>query len=347
MCCSSIVTPSFVSPQAPLDQVNGEPVPNRPATKEGVMAAASSSSTGAVSIALHPLVIMNVAEHYTRTRAQDSSSSGPASLVIGALIGRQRGRNLEVMNSFELLVHRLDVVSVDKDYYETKEGQFKQVFPELDFLGWYTIGDHPTVEDINIHKQICEINESPIFMKLNPLSRQTKLPITLYESVIDLVNGEATLLFSPVPFSLATEEAERIGLDHMARLSNWTPQGPNGEASSSVAADQLKVQYNAVKMLRDRVRIIRDFVIDARDGKVEWNHDILREAHNLSNRLPLINSNSFRGEFYNQCNDVALMTYLGMLTKATNDVNQFVNKFNTLYDRHGMGRRMKSSHFLF
>lgn len=42
----------------------------------------------------------------------------------------------------------------------------------------------------------------------------------MYESVIDLVKGEATLLFSPVNFTVVTEEAERIGLDHMARLSS-------------------------------------------------------------------------------------------------------------------------------
>lgn len=42
----------------------------------------------------------------------------------------------------------------------------------------------------------------------------------MYESVIDLVNGEAKLLFVPLQYTLITEEAERIGLDHMARLSS-------------------------------------------------------------------------------------------------------------------------------
>lgn len=42
----------------------------------------------------------------------------------------------------------------------------------------------------------------------------------MYESVIDLVNGEAKMLFVELSFTLVTEEAERIGLDHMARLSS-------------------------------------------------------------------------------------------------------------------------------
>jgi COP9 signalosome complex subunit 6 len=125
----------------------------------------------------------------------------------------------------------------------------------------------------------------------------------------------------------------------MAKLSgNWSGSGGNADAATSVAGDHLKVQYNAVKMLRDRVRIIRDYVVDTKEGRIPWNHEILREAHNLSNRLPLVQSNTFRQEFFNQCNDVALMTYLGMITKGTQSMNQFVTKFGTLYDRQGMGR---------
>lgn len=50
----------------------------------------------------------------------------PGSAVIGALIGRQEGRNIEVMNSFELLSHTVEEnVVIDKEYYYTKEEQCK------------------------------------------------------------------------------------------------------------------------------------------------------------------------------------------------------------------------------
>ena len=48
---------------------------------------------------------------------------------------------------------------------------------------------------------------------------------------------------------------------------------------------------------------------------------------------------------FQQCNDVGLMTYLGTITKGCNDINQLVNKFNLLYDRQGMGRRMRGIFF--
>ncbi|KAK3920454.1 COP9 signalosome complex subunit 6 [Frankliniella fusca] len=297
---------------------------------------ASSGTAGSVSAFLHPLVIMNISEHWTRIRAQE----GKAQQVIGALIGKQKGRNIEVMNSFELQFTTIagDII-IDRDYYGTKEEQFKQVFSDNDFLGWYTTGEAPDDSDIKVHKQICEINESPVFLKLNPNSRQSDLPVTLFESVIDLVAGEATMLFVQIPYTLATEEAERIGVDHVARMSS------NETGESSLVAEHLSAQHSAIKMLHSRVRLVLQYVKAVESGQLPVNHEILREAFSLSNRLPVLQSPKFKGDFYNQCNDVALMTYLGALTKCCNDINQYVNKFNVMYDRAGLGRRMRGLFF--
>jgi len=89
----------------------------------------------------------------------------------------------------------------------------------MDFLGWYTTGEEPTDKDLEVHRQFVEYNESPVFLKLNPNTTVGDLPITVYESVIDLVGGEATMLFIDLPYTLATEEAERIGVDHVARMT--------------------------------------------------------------------------------------------------------------------------------
>ncbi|GJQ84920.1 hypothetical protein Trydic_g527 [Trypoxylus dichotomus] len=303
-------------------------------SEKNVMA---SGTTGSITCSLHPLVIMNVSEHWTRERAQNISIQR----VIGALIGKQKGRNIEIMNSFELVFTIIgrDVV-IDRDYYNIKEGQFKQVFSDMDFIGWYTTGDAPNTADITIHKQICEINESPVMLKLNPFDKNIDhLPVTLYESVIDLINGEATMLFVPLTYTLATEEAERIGVDHVARMSS-TDAGEN-----SLVAEHLTAQHSAIKMLYSRVKLVLEYIKAVKKNEIPRNHEILREAYSLCHRLPVIQSSRFRQDFYNQCNDVGLMTYLGTLTKGCNDLNQFVNKFNILYDRQGMGRRMRGIFF--
>lgn len=94
------------------------------------------------------------------------------------MIGKQKGRNIEIMNSFELLFTCIgDDVHIDRDYYNTKEEQFKQVFSEMDFLGWYTTGSMPNERDIRVHKQICEINESPVMLKLEPRPKSTDVSL--------------------------------------------------------------------------------------------------------------------------------------------------------------------------
>jgi COP9 signalosome complex subunit 6 len=99
-------------------------------------------------------------------------------------------------------------------------------------------------------------------------------------------------------------------------------------------------------MLRDRVKLVHDYVRKVQDESFSVNYEILRDAFNLCHRLPLITSDnsSFNEDFYNQCNDVALLTYLGMVTKSTNSINQFVNKFNVLLDRQTVGRRVRPAY---
>jgi COP9 signalosome complex subunit 6 len=82
-----------------------------------------------VVISLHPLVLMNISEHWTRYRAQE----GSALQVYGALIGKQEGRKIEVFNSFELKYEKIDEdVIINRDYYNTKEEQCKSKYALID-----------------------------------------------------------------------------------------------------------------------------------------------------------------------------------------------------------------------
>ncbi len=111
-------------------EVDEAPVASTSSDKSSVLA---SGVVGSVSVSLHPLVIMNISEHWTRTKAQNGAATND---VFGALIGKQSGRNIEIMNSFELDFGRIDGnIVINRDYYDLKESQFKQVFSDMDFLG--------------------------------------------------------------------------------------------------------------------------------------------------------------------------------------------------------------------
>jgi len=137
-----------------------------PSITGGYRVVASPGTTGSVSVKLHPLVIMNISEHWTRTKVQEGSPQK----VYGAIIGKQKGRNIEIMNSFELQVHVLEGKAViDRDYYNMKEEQFKQVFSDMDFLGWYSNGEKPEDEDVDVHKQVGNEHRCSSYIMLQVL----------------------------------------------------------------------------------------------------------------------------------------------------------------------------------
>ncbi|RWW09803.1 hypothetical protein GW17_00026688 [Ensete ventricosum] len=88
---------------------------------------ASSSSGSGLTFKLHPLVIVNISDHHTRVRAQIQHSASAAPLaeggggrVFGCVIGVQRGRTVEIFNSFELLYDPL-THSLDRSFLEKKQ----------------------------------------------------------------------------------------------------------------------------------------------------------------------------------------------------------------------------------
>jgi COP9 signalosome complex subunit 6 len=89
-------------------------------------------------------------------------------------------------------------------------------------MGWYALGVNPTASDIQIHTQFFGVNESPLFLQLNPnslTSGHKELPLGIYESLIDIIDGQAQAVFVRAQYKIATGEAERIAVDHASRPS--------------------------------------------------------------------------------------------------------------------------------
>jgi len=101
-----------------------------PSTKHSGVVVEREQSSG-LNVLLHPLVIIEISDHYTRAKVNTQHQVGNApTRVIGALLGIQSGRKVEIMKSFELV---LTVAGIDDDYLKTKQDQMKKVFPNYEF----------------------------------------------------------------------------------------------------------------------------------------------------------------------------------------------------------------------
>ncbi|OZJ03456.1 hypothetical protein BZG36_02738 [Bifiguratus adelaidae] len=280
-------------------------------------------------VSLHTLVLLNISDHYTRTKVQHR---GKDQKVIGALLGTQTGREIEIFNSFELLFSQDEAANIDinKQFFITKEEQFKQVFPQYDFLGWYTVGAKPTVQDREVHKQFYDQNESPLFLLLNPASfvlGAKELPVTIYETLIDIVDGEAQTFFIEAPYKIDTGEAERIAIDHVSKPNVTINSGTGGTSSLN---SLLTTQRNAINMLHIRLKLLHKYVEDVKNGTIPPDYEVLRRIASLCTRLPTRDSIELKDEYMTEFNDVLLTTYLATLTKGVNSVNEMVDKFNVV-----------------
>lgn len=113
---------------------------NRPPLDRSQMEDGKQQSASGLDFKLHPLVLVNVSDHFTRTKANQGSNA-PVT-VMGCLLGSQNGRTIDVSNSFEMnySVPASGGIQVDHAFLLQKQEQYKAVFPKLDVVGWYTTG---------------------------------------------------------------------------------------------------------------------------------------------------------------------------------------------------------------
>ncbi|KAG6407359.1 hypothetical protein SASPL_130348 [Salvia splendens] len=262
---------------------------------------ASSSSSG-LTFKLHPLVIVNISDHFTRVKSQSHPRR-----VVGCVIGVQCGRTVEIFNSFELLYDD-STHSLDRAFLEKKQELYKKVFPQFYILGWYSTGSDAHETDMIIHKSLMDINENPVYVLLNPSINpaQKDLPVTIYESGTHLSSAITILT------GIDTVEAERISVDHVAHLK----PSDGGSAATQLAAHLTGI-HSAIKMLNSRVRVLHHYLLAMQKGEIPLENSLLRQVSSLLRRLPAIESEKFQDDFLMEYNDTLLITYLAMFTNCS------------------------------
>lgn len=63
-------------------------------SSDGVNVMAGSGTSGSITVSLHPLVIMNISEHWTRTRAQNDGRCEPGKSVRVQLLNLVHLKNI-------------------------------------------------------------------------------------------------------------------------------------------------------------------------------------------------------------------------------------------------------------
>ncbi|KAH0604827.1 uncharacterized protein H6S33_006495 [Morchella sextelata] len=222
--------------------------PEKPTPDANALISSHPSTTG-LQISLHPLALLTISDYITRHTLRNGS--GP---ILGALLGTQQGRSIDIEHAYEILLLRTDdQISVDEPWFIEKLKLFKETHGTLDLLGWFTTTPSPTFAPspwmVQFHRQLLPFNESLILLCLNPSPSASvggggTLPLAIYESVLEADDtadeGAPNLLFVPLNYTIETGEAEMIGVDFVAKggFGNAAAElsGLEGTAQGAAAA---------------------------------------------------------------------------------------------------------------
>jgi len=281
----------------------------------------------AMDVMVHPLVIVNISDHFTREKVR----TGKPKRVFGIMLGTQSGRRVEITNSFELLLLE-GTYNLDQEFLKSRVQQLTRVFENNEILGWYSTGKGVENYDLQIHQQVEQFNEAPLFLMLNPepAPGSRELPLSLLETTIrGGGDDKPTIVFTKVGYRVETTEAERIAVDHLQNVS---------AGGRSLLTSHLSTLHSAIKMLNLRIKVLLQFAKASQTGQVPRDEGILRQINALVQQLPAIDTDKFKEDFLTEYNDALLVTYLASITKTSHAVNEMIEKFNITYDRHSRRR---------
>jgi len=252
---------------------------------------------------------------------------GPPPRVVGCILGVQSGRNVEIFNSFELSYDRFKN-EIDMDFLKQKQEQYKKVFPSYDVLGWYSTTPDVYAHDLHIHRAIQSVNESSLYVVLDPVRTTKELPVSIFESEVHIINDAPTTIFVPTPFKVETGEAERIAVDHVARIV------PLADAPLNMLTAHLSSTHSSIKMLNSRLATLRSFLALSQTGSLPKDHHVLRQVASLCNRLPAIDTQKFATQFVNEHSDGLLIMYLASVTKSLALTNDLIDKCGFIQEKY-------------
>jgi len=286
-----------------------------------------------MDIRVHPLVLLHIADQWTRSIQQTNRGR-----VMGALMGTQVGRVVNVLDAVDVAfdfggVEKTPDLKDSANFGEAMKTLdedvklFKATFPACEVLGWYTTAGAIDPVHGAIHKQFKTLNERPLFLLVDSKvdSKARDLPCQLYSEVVHVSGEKMTTEFVPSVYKIESDEPERVTAVHCAKVISQV------DTNTSTVTPHYSTLQQAVTTLNQRLKVVQSFLKDTQSGKIKADHSILRAIKGMCNRLPAANAVDFREGFLTEYNDALLVTYLATITKSTAVVNDVVDKFNTTF----------------
>jgi len=278
-------------------------------------------------VALHPLVVMNIADQFTLSTIQ----SGAEQETLGVVLGTAVDGIAHITDCIELSYEKQN--STAKLFFEEFEEDFKlhkQAYPYNKVLGWYCTGEKIESLHKNIHQSVMTWygtrksesgTEGLLFLMMNPQAKVTdeKLPIAMYNEKLE-----------ETEYQIKADPAETVAVVHCSQEATDAKKG-------SKLVNHFKEVHRGLTMMRERLNVIHDYVVECKKKKIPRDMETLRKIKGICNRLPTMQTEQLHKEFQSEHNDALLITYLASITKESGRLSSIMQNFNTIHGNTGRG----------
>lgn len=297
--------------------------------------------TSQSEVRLHPLTVLNVADHHTRATANNlDAQQSQSHQAVGALLGETHGSTISITNSFEFKT--LHDANVDYDFVSSRYEQYKKNFPQIELLGWYAVGNLEHARDLARHEALGESLDVPVdslmHLTLDPdgfssASATGDLPIHVYTVETSVVDDKPKASFVATKYEVESVESERTAVEHVAHIL------PSGGGSAATAfSEHIDTQRTALEMLIERVDVLRRYVAAVEANRLPLDSARMRQIKSVCASLPALDSKLFVAQSTQERNNTLHVGLLATLTRAIDLANETVERFNHSHDR-ASGRR--------
>ncbi|KAJ3049999.1 hypothetical protein HK097_009014 [Rhizophlyctis rosea] len=270
---------------------------------------ASSSASQTFSVAVGPVVLFSVLDHFLRRPDQQTK-------VIGALLGvrSEDGSEVEVRNCFPLShTETNDQIVVDADYLNQMYSLHQRVNSKETIVGWYATGTEIQPSSVWVHEFFA--NETAPFQPVHllvdtSLSNDKMASRAFVSSSVGVPGSEHPgSMFLQIPCDVKYFDAERSGLDVIA-LAKDTP-----DKSANILSDMDNLERSIVQV-QEMLENVSAYVDAVLSKKEQPNNAIGRFLMDTVSSIPRIDAGEFEKMFNTHLQDLLMVVYLANLTRS-------------------------------
>jgi len=261
-------------------------------------------------VTIHPVALFSILDHYLRR----SETQGR---VIGTLLGKRNGGEVEVKSSFAVLHSETDEqVAVDMEYLKTTYELHRKVNPKEVIVGWYSTGSNLNTYSAliqNFYSQETAPHPAVLVSVNTGVEEGQEAGVTAYVSgPVGVSPKPENCVFVPVPVDLQLHEAERSGVDLLAATAQ-SPTSTSVQPITDLEVIERSIQ-DTVGTLDRVLSYVQAVLAGERKGDAAIGRYLMDTLGSSADDLE-------KSGFNSSLQDTLMISYLANLVRAQAEVS--------------------------